>query len=269
VADNLKKLVFIFTLLTSHLWADGITDRHTVRQEFIATDGDTYYLRAASSDDIDNPLLDINERFKEGRKSRAVNGYYGLFIIEKENGNLVDELCTDRMPLWVQPYQLDHNPKDDRLEIIIKFYDWLLNLHGIEPAHSDAVRNENIPGKETPIVLINNTVHAATVAIPENGLSCIVAIQNALAKLAQRINLQVAPDADITPAGTPTFIISTSKVAPTVVTESNTRIFVLPYCSGASGFRYTIVTSMADINIPELPVELTQQIDTYTSRLNS
>lgn len=269
MADNLKKLVFIFTLLTPHLWAAGITDRHTDRQEFIATDGDTYYLRAASSDDIDNPVLNINEKFKKGRKSRAVNGYYGLFIIEKENGDFVDELFTGRRPLWVQPYQLDHNPKDDRLEIIIKFYDWLLSLHGIEPAHFDAVRNENIPGKETPIVFINNKVHAATVVIPENGLSCIVAIQNALAKLAQRINLQVAPDANITPAGTPTFIISTSKVKPTVTSGSSTRIFELPYYPGTSGFRYTIVTSMADINIPELPVDLTQRIDTYKKSFNS
>jgi hypothetical protein len=172
-------------------------------------------------------------------------------------------MFTGRMPIGVQPWPTTDTEATERLGLIVDFYDWLLGIKGIELAHTDVVR-ETAP--DVHVMLINNAVHAATAVIP-GGQFNTTAIQDALASLAGKIEYRVAPDTNITEAGIPELIISTSLYKPVSDPNSFSKVYELPFYPGAEGKRYTIVTCMDGTAIPEeLPKILQDKLDAYWDR---
>jgi hypothetical protein len=239
---------------------------------FVAVDGKKYSLRAATIEDIDDARLGIGEATRPDRKDRVAKGYFGVFVIENEAGEYAGKLFTGRMPIGVQPWPCEKGSVDEiRLGIIIKFYDWLLSIHTIDPNHTPAVRNTK---PDIPIMLINNEVHAATAVLPTNAPFNTVAIQDALAILTAKLGFCVPPDADITPAGRPTLIISIGKTAPTTVDGSPSRVFRMPYYhaedkdyADVKGMLHATVTSLLGLPIPKLPADIAGPLAAYVAAL--
>ncbi len=243
--------------------AEEVAD--VVREEFTGTDGVKHHLRAATAADIDNVVVGISQANRPDRKSRVENGFFGVFIIEATDGSLVRSLFTGRMPIAVQPWPCDEaSPDHKRLSIIVNFYDWLLGLQGVLPAHANVVRNTAL---DVPVMLINNDIHAATVVIPAVEPFNTVAVQDAVARLSTRLGYRVAPDADITPAGIPSFIISATTHQPVLPEGTNSKIFQLPYYPSVDGMRSTTVTRMDGGAIPALPEAITALLAAYSATL--
>jgi hypothetical protein len=237
------------------------------REPFTGTDGTTYYLRAATIQDIDNLALGLSEPTKIDRRLRVTNGHFGVFIVENEDATYVDRLFTGRMPLGFQPANCTAGSEDEmRKNIIQSLYVWLLNIYSIEPKISLATRS-TVP--DMLVELINNDVHAATAIISENAPFNTVAVQDALARFSHRLNFKVAPDSTITPEGNPLLIISISENAPVLPAGSQSKIFSMPYYAGTKGMRRTVVTSIDGSIIPELPVEITNMLDAYKTSLKA
>lgn len=256
-----NRIVCAMAVMASYGWASI-----DVREAFTATDGNTYYLRAATSDDIDNHAekFGFSESTIAERKSRIENGYFGVFLIETEAGDYVNKLFTGRMPLGVQPWPSEDQATTDRLSIVIDFYGALLEQCDLPINHVNVVRDAS---PETPVMLINNSVHAATAVIPAEPFNT-TALLDALVMLANRLNYQVAPDANISTAGVPTLIISTSKETPILSENSRSKIFHMPYFPGADGMRYTTVTRFDGFLVDVLPETLSAKLGTYTSHFN-
>lgn len=233
---------------------------------FLGTDGNKYSLRAATIEDIDDARLGLGDVVKADRKDRIAKGYFGVFVIENEAGQYAGKLFTGRMPLGVQPWPCEKDSADEkRLGIILGFYDWLLSLHKIDSDHTNVVRSS---APDLRVELVNNKVHAATAVLSTDAPFNTVAIQDALAVLTGKLGFGVAPDADITPAGKPLLIISIGASAPPVLSKgSPSRVFAMPYYEGKEGMRFTTVTSMEGLPIPELPGGIAADLEGYLSSL--
>lgn len=185
---------------------------------------------------------------------------------------LVGSCRVGRMPLGVQPWPCEDGSVDQvRLGTIVKFYNWLLSLHGIKPDHLGPVFRTGI--EKMPILLVNNAVHAGNVSGVTDGLDFIT-VQEAVARLMKTSPAVLSPDSNITPAGRPTLIISISKTAPATVDGSPSRVFRMPYYhaedkdyADVKGMLYTTVTSLLGLPIPELPADIADPLTAYVAAL--
>lgn len=242
---------------------DGADTATVARVPFTGTDGATYFLRAANLADIDDPRVGLGGAVKPDRRERVNNGYFGVFIIENEAGDFVNKVFTGRMPLGVQPWPCDDDPiAKERLGIVIEFYEWLLSLHSITPHHVNVVRGNDT---NTHVELVNNAIHAATVVISREAPFNTIAVQDAVAELAQKLGYKVAPDADVTPAGMPSLIVSIRDADYGRPPVSRTRVFRdMPYYKDRDGLHCVAVTSMNPrVVIPALPVPLAAKLGVY------
>jgi hypothetical protein len=244
-----KFCIAFLSLLSIHVMAANINV-----ECFIGADGKVYFLRPASSDDIDNPSLKVSEGIKKDRKWRAQNNYFGVFVIEDENHLAIRTLMTGRMPLAVQPWESNTTTEGDpRLEVIAQCYEWILDCHSLAHTRNIVQRGND----DHKVLLVCNNNHAATAVVPEDEPFNTTAVVDALARLASRIGHKVAPDSTISLAGKPCVIISIGKKKPKLCNASQSQIYELPYYEGKEGMRYTTVTSMTDCQLlPELPKEI-------------
>lgn len=240
----------------------GASSGDEFREPFAANDGSIHFLRAARASEICEEL-NLSKTIVEDRQKRAEKGQFGIFFIEDKEGNREDTLFTGRMPLAVMPWNSGDSQTQERLEIIVKFYEWIFSLHGKTECKEPKVNDRT----QVCTLFMNNSCHAATIVMKSAPYNT-TEISEALARLTQSRRFMVPENAD-TLSGDAFVIISTGMEKPARDEQSPSGVFKMPYYAEEAGMRWVTVTSLENCIIPkELPEELQVQLQKYERCIN-
>jgi hypothetical protein len=185
-----------------------------------------------------------------------------------------------RMPIGVQPWFCDVGSADhlalrgkveidalteERLSIMVDFYDGLVALTGNTPKHEGAVR-ATVPSM--PLMLINNDVHAATIVFSAPLSADPVVLQDEVARLIVSTGALVAADSNITAPGRPSVMISQLPFGTKVAGSASTVVLDLPFNTGLEGVTPTLITCLIPVAISEALLEsTTKRVAAYREKL--
>lgn len=249
-------------------FAADVTDR----EEFIARDGQTYYVSIATEQDLNTLDFNLSESEKANRIGRFHQNQFGVMKVLDSEGVYKDNsfrVFAGCMQLGFQPYPCAEGSEEEkRAKIILGVYEWLMQLHCTEPAYETIARDAEIS-----VGVVNRGFHAARVIFRNELFNCGAA-QDAVARLAKRAGLIVPPDSPVTEAGPASFIMSIPVELPHPSVGSRSKLLpALPFWpkeSGANkGMQHVLVTSLRDdVVIPEeLPEHLAVMLQEYTDSL--